>query len=303
MLRITFLKSFSIKSFSLHCKDQTLFSKRLFYSHSTVSNKKYLIKNLLFTLSFSAGVFTLAAVIDDRKKSTTYFNHRIELLRKNSQNGIFKRIIQLPQYQQTVFALIAVNTAVFLSSLSRSPKFVSFFNRHFVNRFHSPHYTVITSSFAHSSFAHYAFNMVALYSFGTILHQLYGREQFLAFYCSALAISAHCSLVAKYVQHSFLTGSLGASGAIFGIIGSLLKFKGLKVSVVFLPFVHIPLYYAALGMAAFDLYGLVARLHYFDHAAHLAGLAFGYFYFVKGQEIVSKNRRKYLHQLGLCKRR
>ena len=32
-------------------------------------------------------------------------------------------------------------------------------------------------------------------------------------------------------------------------------------------------------------------------------VAFGYFYFVKGQEIVWKNRRKYLHQLGLCKRR
>lgn len=278
-----------------------------FNSFSSAQDKKYLIRNFLFTLSFSTGVFLVAAIVDDNKqnnqRSYSRFKHYIRHVKKNSKNGQMKTSwSQIPDYQQTLFCLLAVNTAIFMLSLSRSPLITTFLNRHFVSRFHAPHYTVATSAFAHSSFMHFTLNMAALYSFGTFLHQLCGREQFVAFYLSSVAFSSHASLIAKYFQHSRYTGSLGASGGLFAILGCLLRFKALKVSVIFLPFLHIPLQYAICGFAAFDLYGLVTGLHYFDHAAHLGGLVFGYLYLVKGKEIVWERRRSYLNYLGLSRR-
>ena len=297
--------------FPAYSQNQSVLSQqfvqyRSFYS-SPVSPKKYLVANLLFTVSFSAAVFTIAAIVDERKRnlySRSGFLNKIisnfpifrSLPSHELYLGTWKR---MPEHQKTILTLIAANTAVFCLSLSKSSSITLLFNKYFVSRFYSPHYTTITSSFAHSTFLHYSFNMIALYSFGTILHQVYGREQFLAFYLSASAISAHCSLIAKYFQRSFFTGSLGASGGIFSILGSLLKYKTLKVALIFVPFVHIPLNYAVYGMAAFDLYGLATGLHYFDHAAHLAGVSFGYLYHLKGRELIWERRRLYLSHLGI----
>lgn len=36
---------------------------------------------------------------------------------------------------------------------------------------------------------------------------------------------------------------------------------------------------ALLGLAAFDVIGLLSRRTSFDHPAHLAGMAIGYFYY------------------------
>lgn len=278
-----------------------------FNPFSSLHDKKYLFHNFLFAISFSTGVFLLAAVVDDnrqsKQRSYSRFKHYAHQFKKGPTEGqVMRGWKQIPEYQQTLFCLIALNTAIFLLSLSKSPAATSLLNGHFVSRFHAPHYAAVTSAFAHSSFMHFALNMAALYSFGTFLHQLCGREQFLAFYLSALAFSSHASLVAKYFQRSRYTGSLGASGGLFAIMGTLLRFKALKVSIIFLPFVHIPLSYAICGFAAFDLYGLLTGLHYFDHAAHLGGLAFGYLYLVKGKELIWDKRRLYLDRLGLSKR-
>ena len=238
-------------------------------------------------------------MVDDNKQAKQHYYSRfkshVQRIKKNSSNGqITKWWNQIPDYQQTIFCLLAINTAIFLLSMSKSPAMTTFLNPHFVSRFHAPHYTAVTSAFAHSSFMHFALNMAALYSFGTFLHQLSGREQFIAFYLSSVAFSSHASLIAKYFQHSRYTGSLGASGGLFAILGSLLRFKALKVSIIFLPFVHIPLQYAIYGFAAFDLYGLASCSHYFDHAAHLGGLLFGYLYLIKGKELIWDRRRLYL---------
>ena len=77
---------------------------------------------------------------------------------------------------------------------------------------------VLTSAFLHIEIWHIGFNMLALWFLGPQLEMALGRIRFLALYLlSALAGSA---MVLWF--ESPLTQTLGASGAIFGLMGGLL---------------------------------------------------------------------------------
>lgn len=76
---------------------------------------------------------------------------------------------------------------------------------------------VVTSMFAHAELWHIASNMLALYFLGPLLESAVGRARFLAIYLvSGLAGSA--LVMALSNPH---TQTLGASGAIFGVMGAL----------------------------------------------------------------------------------
>jgi membrane associated rhomboid family serine protease len=76
----------------------------------------------------------------------------------------------------------------------------------------------VTSLFTHVAALHVGFNMLALYFLGPPLEQVLGRARFLALYLAAgLAGSAAVMLWSDPHQQT-----LGASGAIFGLMGALL---------------------------------------------------------------------------------
>src|SRR5215471_11494489 len=76
---------------------------------------------------------------------------------------------------------------------------------------------LMTSMFLHASIVHIGFNMVALYFIGTPVEQYLGRARYLGLYfVSGLAGSTGALLQAP------LTPVVGASGAIFGILGAML---------------------------------------------------------------------------------
>jgi membrane associated rhomboid family serine protease len=78
------------------------------------------------------------------------------------------------------------------------------------------YYRLLTAAFMHGSFLHIAFNMYALYLFGPPLEATLGRARFLSLYLlSALGGSA-----ASYAFNAPNQGSLGASGAVFGLFGA-----------------------------------------------------------------------------------
>jgi membrane associated rhomboid family serine protease len=82
---------------------------------------------------------------------------------------------------------------------------------------HGEWWRMFTAMFLHASFFHLALNMYSLYFVGSIMEQVIGRWRFLLLYlASGLAGSAG----ALYL--SPLTPTVGASGAIFGILGGLL---------------------------------------------------------------------------------
>ncbi len=77
---------------------------------------------------------------------------------------------------------------------------------------------LVTAMFLHGSMLHLAFNMLALFWLGTIVEQALGTPRFLlVYFVSGLAGSAG----ALWFSSAFAV-TVGASGAIFGLIGALL---------------------------------------------------------------------------------
>lgn len=87
-------------------------------------------------------------------------------------------------------------------------------------------YRMITSGFLHATITHIGFNMLMLWWFGSALEGLLGRARFLAVYVvSLVAGSAGALLLSPDVP------TVGASGAVFGILGAgiVLERRGVYV--------------------------------------------------------------------------
>ena len=90
-------------------------------------------------------------------------------------------------------------------------------NGHVVGVAHGDWWRLFTAMFLHANFLHIAMNMYSLYYVGTILEQVIGRWRFLLLYLvSGLAGSAGALIWSPNQP------TVGASGAIFGVLGALL---------------------------------------------------------------------------------
>lgn len=78
---------------------------------------------------------------------------------------------------------------------------------------------LITSGFLHSGIMHLLFNMYALYLIGTQIENFVGKWKFLAIYFFSMITS---SLMSCIINPGVV--SVGASGAIFGLLGALVYF-------------------------------------------------------------------------------
>jgi membrane associated rhomboid family serine protease len=85
-------------------------------------------------------------------------------------------------------------------------------------------YRLVTAMFLHGGLLHLAFNMLALWWFGSIVEQSIGTLRFvLLYFVSGLAGSAGALLMTDP-----LAITVGASGAIYGILGALLILEYLQ---------------------------------------------------------------------------
>lgn len=78
-------------------------------------------------------------------------------------------------------------------------------------------YRLLTSAFLHGSLLHIGFNMFVLWTIGPQVERILGHLRFLVLYLLAGLGGA----VASFVFSPPLTVSVGASGAIFGVMGAL----------------------------------------------------------------------------------
>lgn len=126
-------------------------------------------------------------------------------------------------------------------------------------------YRLLTSIFLHGSFLHLGYNMIALALFGLVLESIAGWKRFMVVFFAA---GAAASMVSAF----FYPYSLGASGAVFGVIGALVVLRPRMTA--FALGVPMPLIAAAAVWLFLDLAGVffpsdVANM------AHIAGLASG----------------------------
>ncbi len=82
---------------------------------------------------------------------------------------------------------------------------------------HGESWRLITSAFLHAGFLHLALNMLALFWFGRLLEQLIGSWRYILLYFTCGVAG---SAGALWLTPNGIT--VGASGAIFGVLGALL---------------------------------------------------------------------------------
>ncbi|NCN98704.1 DUF1751 domain-containing protein [Candidatus Pacearchaeota archaeon CG10_big_fil_rev_8_21_14_0_10_35_219] len=137
----------------------------------------------------------------------------------------------------------------------------------------------VTSIFLHGDIAHLLYNMFALLLFGSILEKLIGEKKFLVvFFVSGI--------LANLVSINFYSTSLGASGAIFGVIGALIFIRPLLPVWAF--GVPMPIFVAGVLWAAGDVIGIFVPSG-IANIAHLSGMLFG---LIMGAMFRGKRRKK-----------
>lgn len=139
---------------------------------------------------------------------------------------------------------------------------------------------IVTYAFLHGGLLHLAFNMFALWMFGSRLAWAWGTRRFLAYFMTCVVGAALLQLIvataaASGSHHAYPT--VGASGGIFGV---LLAF-GMRYpnSVIMLLFPPIPMKakYFVIFMGALELFfGVTGTQAGVAHFAHLGGMLFGY---------------------------
>ncbi|CAL8127333.1 unnamed protein product [Orchesella dallaii] len=134
---------------------------------------------------------------------------------------------------------------------------------------------MLLSTFSHYSFFHLCANMFVLHSFLPAAAQIMGKEQFVALYLTSGTVASLGSHLHKVFVGSNVP-SLGASGAIMGILGLVCtRMPDIQLGVIFLPGVQFTADTALKCILAIDVAGLVSGWKFMDHAAHLAGCLFG----------------------------
>jgi membrane associated rhomboid family serine protease len=151
----------------------------------------------------------------------------------------------------------------------------------------SVYLTLFTSMFMHGGIAHIAGNMLFLWIFGDNIEDSMGHLRYLVFYllCGVLASLAHVLMTAAFAtdQSSLMIPSLGASGAISGVLGGyILLFPTRRVTVILFRFLTDVPAYVAIGIwFAFQLISGLGMLGGGSqgggvaYAAHVGGFVAG----------------------------
>jgi len=151
----------------------------------------------------------------------------------------------------------------------------------------SVYLTLITSMFMHGGIAHIAGNMLFLWIFGDNIEDRMGHLRYVVFYllCGVIASLAHVFATAAFAtdQSSLMVPSLGASGAISGVLGGyILLFPTRRVTVILFRFLtDVPAYVAIGVWFAFQLISGLGMLGGGSqqggvaYAAHVGGFVAG----------------------------
>jgi membrane associated rhomboid family serine protease len=147
----------------------------------------------------------------------------------------------------------------------------------------SVYLTLLASMFMHGSIAHIAGNMLFLWIFGDNLEDALGSVKYLIFYlvCGLIASLAHVASTYMFGQDPLIP-SLGASGAISGVLGGyLLMFPNKRVRVMMgRVLTEVP---ALVAVGLWFVFQLISGLGLFSggesdgvaYAAHIGGFIAG----------------------------
>lgn len=199
-----------------------------------------------------------------------------DIAHKNEENGKRAEEIFAIRKPYVTYALLAINILLFIIMVFVSGDGIYGFQTETLVKFggnvkslvlNGEYWRLIASAFLHDGFLHLICNMYALYVLGIQLENFFGKTRFAIIYLFSAITGNHLSLV--FADPNVV--SIGASGAIFGLFGSLLYFGyyyrvylGTVLRTQIVPVILINL-----------LFGIVTPG--IDNAAHIGGLIGGVF--------------------------
>jgi membrane associated rhomboid family serine protease len=136
---------------------------------------------------------------------------------------------------------------------------------------------LVTYMFLHGSIFHILFNMLTLWMFGVELERTFGTRRFLNFYFFCGVGAGLCVVLADYLFGNPQSSTIGASGAIYGLLmASAMLWPDRIILFSFLFPIKMKYFVAIIGAIAF--LGAFTPANGVSDVAHLSGLGFGYLY-------------------------
>ena len=144
-----------------------------------------------------------------------------DINKKNKEDAVKIDEVFKKKVPYVTIGLIIINTIVFILMymMNNEDYYIqkySVWGYGIVNN--GEYYRLITGAFLHGGVSHYIINMYSLYVLGSQIEGFLGRGKYLAVYMFSALIGSLFSIIFNTIP------SVGASGAIFGILGSLLYF-------------------------------------------------------------------------------
>ena len=209
--------------------------------------------------------------------------------------------------------LIILNIIVFIATLINREFMTAEFALFYPTSRYFHWWQVLTHMFMHGGFWHILFNMYTLWLFGSVVENIIGSKKFLLFYfiCGLGAAGLHLGVEFLQMQ-SFMEGAalgnnvalqniavikltptVGASGAIYGVlIGYAMLFPASKMTLLFPP-VTLSAKWMVIVFAAIELLtGVTGTVAGVAHFAHLGGMLIGWlmiFYWRKRGKLFDKD--------------
>lgn len=158
-------------------------------------------------------------VINAKDEMDFFINITSDINSKTEEkNKLFEKTFKKKPILIT-YALIVINIIIFFLSAAN----ILDVNAFLMNLFYVKNgewYRLITAAFFHADILHLFCNMYSLYIIGTQLENVLGKTKFIIVYL----ISAIVGSLMSGVMNGVSVSSIGASGAIFGLLGAMLYF-------------------------------------------------------------------------------
>lgn len=211
---------------------------------------------------------------------------------RNSSGGGFMNSV--PTVTKNI---IIINVLIFIMTCIRENFMVSEFALFYPTSSYFHWWQYITHMFMHGGIWHILFNMYSLWIFGGVVERIIGQKKFLVFYfvCGLGAAALHTGVEYLQAQHFMdqiaggsvaavesyarlkMTPTLGASGAIYGILlGYAMLFPESRLTLLFPP-VTLSAKWMVIIFAGIELFtGVTGTADGVAHFAHLGGMLFGW---------------------------
>lgn len=188
------------------------------YKYINVKNENDLVENDVIKTNFS----DLKSNLDFKEEGFSLFlKITNEINEKNRDEAIKNDDVFTPKKVIITYVLIGILVLIYLFGLftRNSDSLINMFAVYgpYIRRYHE-YYRLITGTFLHADIFHLLSNCYALYIIGSQVESFYGKNKFLLIYFFSAITGSLLSITLSN------NASIGASGAIFGLMGAILYF-------------------------------------------------------------------------------